>query len=98
MTTPNVPAPRLLRTAFDGASEVLTLVRLASGDLAVQITTGPNVDDDFVGIYDLDGEPIPYASGLEWEIATDVPANVIEQIETEWATGETVVTRLEGEP
>lgn len=52
----------------DGAIETLTLVRLDSGGLAVQIETGtPAERGDFMGLYDLDGDQIQTA-GESWEL------------------------------
>lgn len=94
----------------DRTSEILTLVRLTSGarvdhgfvcaDLdgarypyLVQITTGTEPGDDFVGLYDLDGEAIDVGNA-EWEIVTEAPAEVIEQIETSWESGSNEVVRI----
>lgn len=97
-----MPAPRFLHTDYrDGASEVLTLVRLVAGPFAdkqftcrdldgaeypylVQIATGPEPDDDFVGLYDLDGDQVDPGNMAEWEIVTHAPAEVIAQIESSW--------------
>jgi hypothetical protein len=90
----------------DGASEVLRLVVtedrrtfVCAGlegrefPYLVQITTGPEVGDDFVGLYDLDGEEVRLPS-VKWELASDVPGEVIEQIESGWESGSKVVDRI----
>jgi len=77
---------------YDGASEILTVVHLESGCLAIQVTTGPEIGDDFAGLYDLDGEQIGYVGGFE--VAEDVPADVASAIEENWATGNRTVERL----
>lgn len=109
--TAMVSAPRFTRTdRSDGASEVLTLVKLTSGPLAgkrfvsqdldgreypylVQITTGPDVGDDFVGLYDLDGDKVDVGNA-DWVTVAEAPAEVIEQIETSWATRFNEVARI----
>ena len=106
-----VTAPQFTRTdRSDGASEVLTLVKLTSGPLAgksftsqdldgreypylVQITTGADVGDDFVGLYDLDGDKVDVGNA-EWVTVAKVPAEVIEQIENGWESGSNVVARI----
>jgi len=89
----------------DHAAETLSIVRLCppryfySADLGkdtpflVQITAGTEPGGDFVGLYDLDGDQIQCAN-LEWELATEVPAEVLEQIETGWESGSSVVERV----
>lgn len=96
------------RDCSDDATEVLTLVRLTgahagskftSGDLdgrrypyLVQITTGPDTGDDFVGLYDLDGDKVDLGN-CEWEAVAKAPPEVIEQIENGWECGSNIVTR-----
>ena len=62
----------------------------------VQVTTGPDVGDDFVGLYDLDGEEIRVANA-SWTVApaAEIPAAVIEAVEEGWASGSYVVTRAD---
>lgn len=98
------------RDQSDDASEVLTLVRITDGHLAgkrllcadldgreypylIQVTTGPDLGDDFVGLYDLDGDQVD-AAGCSWEVVTEAPAEVIEQVETGWESGMWVVERI----
>ncbi len=88
-------AVRWARTEYD-ASEVLTLVRLDdSGDLAIQITAGPAEGDDFVGLYDLDGDQIQLANRA-WTVVGegDVPAEQIAEIGDTWESGTSVVARI----
>ena len=59
----------------------------------VQITTGPETGDDFVGLYDLDGGRVD-AANCDWEIVTEAPAEVVAQIERRWKSGASVVTRI----
>lgn len=95
---------RFTRHGVDGSSEVLTICQLDEGTLysealgvespyVVQVTSGPEPGDDFVGLYDLDGERIDWSSS--WEIVEDVPTEVIEAVREGWATGETVVEDLD---
>jgi hypothetical protein len=91
-----VSAARWTRTE-DGASETLTVVRVDGQDaLAIQITTGPETGDDFVGLYDLDGDQLETAN-CAWGIvdASEIPADVIESIERDWESGTSVVRRIE---
>jgi hypothetical protein len=101
-----VPVPRFTRTDSDDASEVLTVVKLTSGKLfasqdldgreypyLVQITTGPDVGDDFVGLYDLDGDKVDVGNA-DWVTVAEAPAEVIEQIESGWESGSNVVERI----
>lgn len=96
------------RTDVPDASETLRLVRFDSGltgycaDLDretpyfIQITTGPGTGDDLVGLYDLDGERLDGAQFGSWDVvpaSEDVPADVIDQIETGWDGGTAIVTR-----
>lgn len=97
-------ATRFTRRAPDGAEECLTLLRLDDGMLwsealgletpyVVQVTACPCVGDDFVGICDLDGEKID-VSPRACKVATEAPADVVDVVETGWATGLLVVERL----
>lgn len=107
-----IPAPRFTRRdQSDDASEVLTLVRITDGHLAgksfgcadlegqypylVQVTTGPELGDDYVGLYTLDGDQID-AAGCAWDVVKEAPAEVIEQVETGWERGTSVVERIVG--
>ena len=103
MTTTS-KCPRWTRTdQSDDATETLALVVADSGKpyycaelgretpYLVQVTTG----DDRVGLYDLDGDRIDSAQVGSWELATgEIPADVIEQIESGWETGTSVVQRI----
>jgi hypothetical protein len=81
------------RTDFtDGASEVLTLCQL-EGDYVIQVTSGPNVGDDFVGLYDLDGDGIQLGN-FSWEVATDAPSELLAEVEQNWESGTTCVSRI----
>jgi hypothetical protein len=59
----------------------------------VQITTGLDTGDDFVGLYNLDGDKLDLGN-CEWEAVAEVPAEVIEQIENGWESGSNVVERI----
>lgn len=90
-------AIRFTRTdSNDGASEILTIVHV-DGDPAdlfrVEVCAGPEVGDDFVGLYDLDGDQIRLGNA-EWEAAEDVPDDVIEAVELGWESGTNTVKRL----
>ena len=93
------------REQADGAHEYLQIVRLdykrtfvsealggKRSPFIVQITSDSGGHGDFVGVFDLDGDKID-AHGLSWEIADDVPAEVIETVETGWADCDNVLTR-----
>ena len=83
-------------TRTDGdASEVLTLVRIdGQDDLSIQITTGPDDGDDFVGLYDLDGDQL--RGNCTWEVVdeSDLTAEQIESIRLDWETGTSSVERI----
>jgi hypothetical protein len=90
-------AVRFRRTDhFDGASEILTVVRVdGEADLRIEICAGPKVGDDFVGLYDLDGDQLQVGN-CSWEVVdeTHVPADIIAAIETDWESGSNFVERL----
>lgn len=79
----------------DGASEILTIVRI-DGDFRyyVEICSGPNVGDDFVGLYTLEGDQVRL-SNCSWEVVSNPPREIIVQIETDWESGSNVIERLE---
>lgn len=78
----------------DGASETLRVVRLDDGgQRCVQITTGPELGDDFVGLYDFDGDQIPLGNAT-WT-AVRATAAEVRRIERDWETGLSVVERVE---
>ena len=95
---------RFLRTEPDfteagSASECLSLVRFDAdsryaGEYAVQITSGPLPGDDFVGVYDLDGDQIN-ASNTSWELVDDseIPAEHVGW-EASWERGNSTVRPL----
>jgi hypothetical protein len=100
-------AIRFTREQGDGASEILTIVRLDGGEehvaacldgrrtpYLVEVCAGPKIGDDFVGLYDLDGDQIQIGNA-SWEAAgDDVPADVIEAVESGWENGTSIVRRL----
>jgi hypothetical protein len=92
-----VTAVRWTRTdQSDGAHEILTIVRIeGQPDLCVEVCAGPEIGDDFVGLYDLDGDQLT-TGNCSWEAvdACEVPADVVSTIETDWEHGTTVVERL----
>jgi hypothetical protein len=96
-----VSALRWTRTdQSDGASEILTIVRIdGQTDLCVEVCAGPEVGDDFVGLYDLDGDQLTLGN-CSWEAvdASEVPAEVVTSIETDWEHGSTIVERFEARP
>ena len=86
---------RWTRTEGD-SSEVLTLVRIdGQDDLVIQVTTGPDIGDDFVGLYDLDGDALPLLN-RSWTAVdeAEVTAEQIEEIGASWALGLTLVERI----
>jgi hypothetical protein len=60
----------------------------------VQVTSGPEDGDDFVGLYYLDGGRAQIGNGWTWEIATVAPSQVIDEVETSWECGTSVITRI----
>ena len=93
-----VSAPRLVRSDLgDGASEVLTLVKINGLDgYYVEVCAGPEAGDDFVGLYSLDGDALP-SFDYTWERAELVPAWALEAVEHGWESGSNRVTRLGAE-
>ena len=96
-----VSAVRWTRTACDGASEILTLVRLDSetrlcGDLAIEICAGPEVGDDFVGLYSLDGDQLNLGNA-SWSAVEEarVSRRLVSRIARDWESGTSTVTRLD---
>ena len=87
-------AIRFTRTADDGATETLTLCLLNGVEHVVQVTSGPDEGDDFVGIYDLDGDKWPTTQDDEWALCTSASAEIIAAIEDGWATGTNTVERI----
>jgi hypothetical protein len=64
------------------------------GDVVVQVTTGGDDGDDFVGLYDLDGDQI---HGTEtWTVVgeDEISPETIAEVEGNWECGSSVVTRL----
>lgn len=89
-------AARWTRTDTDGASEILTLVKIDGRDgLCVEICAGPEVGDDFVGLYDLDGDQLSLGN-CTWEAvdASEIPAAIVENFASDWESGSSTVTRL----
>ncbi len=85
----------------DGAHEILTIVRIdGQTDLCVEVCAGPEIGDDFVGLFDLDGEQLTLGN-CSWdavdasEVPSEVRAEVVTTIETDWEHGSTIVERLE---
>lgn len=90
----------------DGASEVLRLVvqqpaqQYFCSELGreypylLQVSTGPDLGDDLVGLFDLDGNQVPLPSGSTWEVCTEAPPEVLEHIEAAWECGLNVVERI----
>lgn len=83
----------------DGAHEILTLVRRdAVGDVVVQVTTGADDGDDFVGLYDLDGDQIQLGTETWTVVGEDeISPETIAEVEGNWECGSSVVTRLSDE-
>ncbi|NIR28719.1 MAG: hypothetical protein GWN84_05265 [Gammaproteobacteria bacterium] len=88
---------RFTRTDTDGAGETLRIVTFDDGETyysaalerespyVVQITTGPDAGDDFVGLCSLDGDPLRIFN-RSWTLAKDVPEEVIRVLEQDWET------------
>jgi hypothetical protein len=100
-----VSALRWKRTELDGATEdgepiesteILTLVRIdGETEIRIEICAGPEIGDDFVGLYALDGDQLQL-DNCSWDAvdASEVPAEVIITIETDWECGSCRVERL----
>ena len=92
-----VSAVRWTRTdPSDGAHEILTLVRRdAVGGVVVQVTTGADAGDDFVGLYDLDGDQIQLGNETWTVLAEDeVSPDTVAEVVGNWECGSSVVTRI----
>lgn len=80
------------RTDDDGATDYLTVVQLdGRDDYYVQVTTGPSEGDDFVGLYDLDGDQV--TSTGTWSVAKTVPLKVILAVESNFESGTSKLER-----
>ena len=91
-------ALRWTRTDGD-ASEILTVVRIEGRvGLAVEVCAGPAIGDEFVGLYDLDGDALNLASGT-WEAVDEceLTTEQIESIRLDWESGTSTVERFGGE-
>lgn len=92
------------RSNFDGAHEYLQICRVGKPIYAecleretpfvVQITAEPGGHGDFIGIYDLDGGRIDRFALGSWEIAEEVPEDVIAAVEQGWESRASVVERV----
>ncbi len=61
----------------------------------VQVTTGADAGDDFVGLYDLDGDQIQLGNETWTVVGKDeVSPDTIAEVEGNWECGLSVVTRL----
>jgi hypothetical protein len=90
---------RFLRTdQSDGASEVLAMVAVerdsdgAQLGRYVQVMSGPEVGDDFVGLFDLDGDRVELWN-VSWEIVEPTDFERAEILEG-WCHGNTTVEVL----
>lgn len=80
--------------ATDGTSEWLAIVETDAGERLVQICTGPETGDDFVGLYYyLDGHQADCGGWTEFELVEPTPEE-IDEIETSWESGRTSIVRL----
>ena len=93
---------RFARTSADGtATEVLTLCRITSGPgrgkYVGQVTTGPDMGDDFVCLFDIhaadDLASLPIV-GRTWEAVETAPLAAIEALAQWDLAGTCVVERL----
>jgi hypothetical protein len=84
-------------------SEVLTLVRIDDcpyptcvGEFAIQVTTGPDDGDDFVGLYTIDGDELTTYGRYSWPVvdADDLTESRLQEIANDWATGSSFVTPM----
>lgn len=82
-------------SACDAESDCLALVQADDGQYYVQVTTGPELGDDFVGVYTLDGDQVQLA-WQSWELVpmADAPKDLVDRIESEWESGGYHVARL----
>ncbi len=84
---------RWTRTDYtDGFSEVLTLCRVR-GNYVIQITSGPDVGDDFVVLYNLDRDQISLGNDT-WEAVDEAPQEVLGEIEQNYKYGTWLVKRM----
>lgn len=82
------------RELADDTSEILTLVRVDGRDgYFVEICAGPEIGDDFVGLFWLDGTRVDLGN-CTWAPVQTAPRSVITQIESDWESGTTVVERF----
>lgn len=88
-------AIRFTRTQED-STEILTVVRLDSGPLAIEICAGPEIGDDFVGLYDLEDGTQLRTGKCSWEVVdeSELTADRINAIAADWETGTSRVARL----
>lgn len=86
------------RDLSDGAIEILTIVRVEGReDYFVEVCAGPNVGDDFVGLYDLEGDKVDLGN-VEWEAADGRGAAddaLVAAVEDNFANGNVTVERVE---
>ena len=89
-------AARWTLTSLDGSSEVLTVVRIdGCSELCVEVAAGPEIGDDFVGLYDMNGAQIQ-TPDCSWEAVDEgeIPSTVIEGFPLNWERGNSTITRL----
>ena len=92
--------PRVVRwqrtDRSDGASEILTLVRVDGREgLAIEVCSGPNIGDDVVGLFDLDGDALNAGVGT-WSAVdeAEVTPEQIAAIGERWGIRTNRVERL----
>lgn len=100
--TTNAPI-RFTRTDHDGATETLTLVYLSAergnlycDEMGRETPYAVLVEQDhYSQVFDLDGDEIrPAIARDDYSLATDAPADVIEQLAYGWESGTTTVERV----
>lgn len=89
-----VRAEDKLGTAVTSSFEGINGDRSEDYPYLIQITSGPDMGDDFVGLYTLDGDRVELGNGWTWEVVGEAPIEVVNAIETGWETGTSVVTRI----
>jgi hypothetical protein len=87
------------RRTDEGASEILTLVRIndgpLAGELAIEICSGPAIGDDFIGLYSVGGSSLSVGT-TTWEAVDEKESTpeAIEKIRRDWECGTSTVERL----
>lgn len=79
---------RFLREDNDGSTEALTIVQLLNDckNYYIEVCSGPDIGDDFIGLYDLEGNRIEIGN-QNWEAVEFVSQEIIDYVICEWSSG-----------